>query len=212
MQIVFSHHILMSARVLTIIDTDELEAVATGNLTRLKSPAPFFKGALALLRADARRQFEAGGDPAWPALAASTIAAKANLGLPAMTKKGNIPTRLKQGGAFGPSGIGIATGRRRDAWVRMDSPDHIETVDEASGTVSIGSKVPYEVFQSMGTGPYTIRPVNAKALAFIGSNGNRRFASVVHHPGLQPRPVRLTPNFTESVKQALVGYFHGEKI
>lgn len=211
MQVLFTRHIILQARLLVTLDTDETAASLEGNIARLRSPRPFFANALAMLRADARRQFAQGGDPAWPGLAASTIAAKTKMGLPALTAKGNIPTRLKQGGVFGPGGIGIATGRRRDAWGRMDSPDHLEEINEQAGTASIGSKVPYEIFQSQGTKPYIIRPVHAKALAFTGGDGRTRLAKSVHHPGLKPRPVRVTPNFSAEAREALVGFIHGEK-
>jgi len=131
MQFLFARHIILTARLLVTLDTDELENTLQGNIARLRSPRPFLQNVLAMLRADARRQFSVGGDPAWPGLAASTIAAKTKMGLPALTAKGNIPTRLKQGGVFGPGGIGIATGRRRDGWGRKDSKDHIEEIDEA---------------------------------------------------------------------------------
>ena len=210
MQFLFARHIILTARLLVTLDTDELEETLRGNIARLRSPRPFLQNVLAMLRADARRQFSVGGDPAWPGLAASTIAAKTKMGLPALTAKGNIPTRLKQGGVFGPGGIGIATGRRRDGWGRKDSRDHIEEIDEQAGTASIGSKVPYEVFQSLGTKPYTIRPVNAKALAFTGADGRTRLAKSVHHPGLKPRPVRVSALFSAEAKEALVGFYHGE--
>lgn len=49
----------------------------------------------------------------------------------------------------------------------------------------IGAKSPYAAIHELGgtTSPHVIRPVNAKMLRFMGSDGNLRFASMVNHPG-----------------------------
>jgi hypothetical protein len=44
------------------------------------------------------------------------------------------------------------------------------------------------IFEEGGTGPFDIVPVSAKALRFIGSDGEVHFAKIVHHPGLPSRP------------------------
>ena len=61
--------------------------------------------------------------------------------------------------------------------------------------VEVGTNVPYAVFHEEGTGPYVIRPVNAKVLAFMTVDG-MVFAKEVHHPGLPRR--RLLPTVSEA--------------
>jgi phage gpG-like protein len=51
--------------------------------------------------------------------------------------------------------------------------------------VTIGTNVEYGPWQQFGTGPYTIKPKNKKALYFAGLKHPVR---QVKHPGLPPRP------------------------
>lgn len=44
-----------------------------------------------------------------------------------------------------------------------------------------------------GTKPHDIAARNAKALRFIGSDGQPTFRAVVHHPGTKPRPFLRKP-------------------
>lgn len=46
--------------------------------------------------------------------------------------------------------------------------------------------VPYALFVHEGTVAHDIYPVHAKALVFIGADGNLVFAKHVHHPGTRP--------------------------
>jgi len=70
-------------------------------------------------------------------------------------------------------------------------------------TAIIGPSVDYGVYQEFGTGTrgefptgvYEIRPRNAKVLSWT-SNGKRRFAKVVHHPGIKPHPF-MRPAFEQ---------------
>lgn len=61
-------------------------------------------------------------------------------------------------------------------------------VDSAArGMVYVSSDAPYGEYVEFGSGPHTIVPVNAKALAFKGPTGTV-FAMRVNHPGSKPYP------------------------
>lgn len=89
----------------------------------------------------------------------------------------------------------------------------VTTQDDVS--VTVGTKKQYASFHQFGTAPYTIRPVNKKALFFWTVGGNaapfegrgNTFARVVHHPGL---PVRqMLPNEAQArrlAQETLRGY------
>ena len=201
------------AKVSISTDTDVLETSLTGRIDRMRKPRPILLTAASMMRLSARAQFSQGGSPAWKPLAASTIAAKAGAGLPARTAKGNVPTRLRQNGSFGPGGIEIATGRRRDAWSTSRSAGGTEKIDEASGVSEIGSSLFYEKWQQNGTAPYTISPkaTNVKGLlAFTGAGGKTVFTKrPIHHPGLAARPVRLLPETVAEMRVAIEQYIAG---
>ena len=165
----------------------------------------------AILRVDAARQFQVGGDPAWPQNAPSTIAAKRELNLPARTPAGNVPTRLMQNGKFGAENAnGISSGRRRDAWVRKDSVDHFEETDEVAGTAFIGSSVPYEATVQNGSRAHVITPRDGKVLAFMGASGNVQFARSVNHPGSAARPVRVSQAVIAQARQRVQDFFSAQ--
>lgn len=127
---------------------------------RLEHPAPVLYAIAGIMRADARAQFAEGGDPAWKPLAPSTLAAKIRARLPAKTAKGRVPTRLKQNGNFGAANILIATGVLRDSWSRKGAKGAVEEVNEATGTVNIGSSIPYAAAHQSGRAPgLAARPV-----------------------------------------------------
>jgi len=77
-------------------------------------------------------------------------------------------------------------------------------------TAIIGPSVDYAVYQEFGTGTrgefpgpmYEIRPRNATVLSWV-SDGKRRFAKVVHHPGIPARPF-MRPAFQEVLGDELV--------
>lgn len=52
----------------------------------------------------------------------------------------------------------------------------------------VGTNVKYASALELGTGPYIIRPVKAKMLAWKTPDGQWHFAKQVHHPGMAPRP------------------------
>lgn len=75
-------------------------------------------------------------------------------------------------------------------------------VGRVSGSsVRIQAMAGYAAFVELGTRPHTIRPVNARVLAWGGArrlSGSLRsgskptnFAMVVHHPGTRPQPYLL---------------------
>jgi len=72
------------------------------------------------------------------------------------------------------------------------------SADEAS----IKSPAYYAKWVNDGTGPYTITPVNAKALYWDGASHP---VKVVHHPGIQGR--HFVEDSIEDVSGRLDGYF-----
>lgn len=61
----------------------------------------------------------------------------------------------------------------------------IRTISVTNDRGEIGTDRPYAAWHQFGTKPYEIRPRLKKALAWPGGPGPR---SLVHHPGLPPRP------------------------
>ncbi|MFZ4394164.1 MAG: phage virion morphogenesis protein [Kiritimatiellia bacterium] len=61
----------------------------------------------------------------------------------------------------------------------------IRIVHTTSTEVMVGTDRPYAAAHQFGTGPYTIRPKNKKALSWPGA---AHPVKVVHHPGLPARP------------------------
>jgi phage gpG-like protein len=129
------------ARIVVYTDADDLLRYGDEQKKRYGKMPEFLKQVANILRADAREQFKIGGDPAWKSLSPVTIARKAALGYPMLTKTGRIPWRLKQNGNFGAANKLIMSGRLRDAWGRKDSPDHYENIDIDKGTVEMGPKL-----------------------------------------------------------------------
>lgn len=46
--------------------------------------------------------------------------------------------------------------------------------------------IDYTPYYYYGSKPHTIRPKNGGVLSWIGKDGNRHYAKVVHHPGNEP--------------------------
>lgn len=193
-----------------ILTSDSEEAVAQVRLRqhRLENLKPLLALVANLLRADARQQFAEGGNPAWKALAASTIMAKMAAGLPAKLPSGRVPRRLMQSGGFGGStSILIATGALRDSWGRKDAKGNVEDIDVSNGTVEVGSSLPYAPFQQSGTKPHTISPKAGRILAFMGASGPVVTSKPVKHPGTAARPVVITPDARKKIADAVENYF-----
>lgn len=115
----------------------------------------------------------------------------------------------QQGASAAAETILVRSGRLRDSWVRKRDPDHVESLDQDSGTVSIGSKLPYAEAHQKGTQPYQILPVQALALKFVGSNGRPVFAKSVSHPGLPRRAVELRPRDFEMIREEVARWLSG---
>jgi phage gpG-like protein len=175
-------------RLIQYQDVEAAQAMLKIQRERLSNTTPYLKAVANIMRADFRRQFAEGGDPKWKALAPSTIRQKQQMGYPRLTAKGNIPRRLVQSGNFGASNILIRTGRLRDAWGRLGSPDHYEKIDPKEGTVRMGPKLdrlPYaRMMQKGGT---------------VQLNGRR----VV----IPARPVRVTDSAIRSIVRFSQDYF-----
>lgn len=197
-------------RIVFSVSADDALAEVKLRQARFANPSPYLSRVAGLLRADAREQFAEGGSPAWKPLAPSTIAAKSAANLPSLLPSGRVPRRLKQNGTFGSTAILIASGRLRDSWGRLDSPDHLEEIDVQAGTVRIGSKLPYAaIHQTGGTRSYQIAAKSGKTLAFQGVSG-RVFARKVNHPPLAARPVTVTEGARRKMADEAERYFGGE--
>jgi phage gpG-like protein len=93
-----------------------------------------------LLRQALKKDFAAGGRPAWAPNAPSTIAKKTSAGLPRRNKNGSIPTELMQRGGFGPgTSILIASGGLLRSYTQEGAPGHVEEIDLDNNTVTVGS-------------------------------------------------------------------------
>jgi len=65
---------------------------------------------------------------------------------------------------------------------------HTKLVGGARVDLVAVTDVPYAGFVLRGTKPHTIVPVNAKALSWMGVDGDQTFATIVQHPGTKPNP------------------------
>lgn len=64
---------------------------------------------------------------------------------------------------------------------------------------TLGVSATYAPYHEYGTPPYTIRPRTARVLAWRTATGARRFARIVRHPGLRPRPF-FRPSWAEMLQ------------
>lgn len=184
----------------------------------VRNPQPMLRMVANRLRAAFRANFREGGRPPWTPLAPSTIWGKKMLGLPETitTPTGRKPRRLMQRQPptgkleLSASNILIRSGRLRDSVGQSYHPDHITRIH--GWELEVGTKVPYAVFHQQGTSPYTIRPREAKALRFVGNNGEWVFAREVRHPGLPARPfLTLTDEDVNEIQQAVLDWVVSEK-
>lgn len=182
-----------------MIDITPLQALRQKLERRARSPEPVMRMVANRLRAVFRENFRAGGRPPWTPLAASTILGKKMMGLPESlrTPTGRKPRRLMQRDPLSgrlqleATNILIRTGRLRDSVGQSYHPDHVTRIH--GWTLEIGTTVPYAPYHQQGTAPYVIRPREAKALRFVGNDGDWVFAREVHHPGLPSRPFLTVP-------------------
>lgn len=187
---------LPGGAILTVeIDTRELDAELALRRRRLSDVAPLLSQVAALMRADLRRQFAQGGEPAWKGLSAATVARKTLQGLPARTAKGRVPWRLKQNGRFESTNILIATGRLRDSYGRKDSKDHFEEIDTKNATVRVGSKVEYAAAHQDGLPART------------GQRRTKHGTTPVRLPALPARPLTVTDRCEQEIRGLVAAYF-----
>lgn len=184
---------------------------------RLAHQRPFYTKVGNIFRAAMRRNFAAGGNPAWTPLAPSTLAEKAASGFPdpnARTKTGRIAKRLMQNGGFGPGNILIRTGRMRDAIAQRGAPGNVSDIKDDGAYFGINPDVvPYAaVHEYGGQGEYDILPKAGKRLAFMGADGYvvLPVGRGVRHPPLpQRRMTTMTDEDIVRIEQAAVDHISG---
>lgn len=194
------------------VNTGEAVRVLQDMRDRLSHMRPFYTVLGNILRAAWRRNFQAGGIPAWQPLAPSTIAQKKGMGLPAPGKTGKPLRRLSQNGNFGPDNILIRTGKMRDALCQRGSAGNLTIINDDGGFYGINPDViPYAAIHEFGGSRwYHIYPVKAKALAWMGGEGYMIFRLHVYHPPLPRRPMTtlLDDDFTK-ISEAGVEHVQG---
>lgn len=185
----------------------------------LENMRPVLEHIARILREDAGREFATASNNQWQPLKPATVMAKMEKGLPPLTPKGRIPKRLMQNGSFGPTNILIATGALRDSYRKKGARGHVERIDAKAGTVYVGSRLRtpdgrycLAMIHQYGTSPYMIFPRRARFLSYINEDGERVFRRHVRHPGLVPRPVRLSSDAKKTVKELVVRWAGGEKV
>lgn len=201
------------------MDADGLQAALRQRLERASDLRPLLRVLARRMREAAGRAFADGG-PGWKPLADNTVAAKMAAGLPALSKRGKPLRRLMQQGQYGgENSILIRTGALRDSWRQMGARGHVETMDPAAGTVTVGSQLrdaktgaPIALFMQYGTrGPYTIRPNKAAVLRFM-TVGGPAIARSVRHPGVAARPVVFDQTVIDELQGITDAYLRGEDI
>lgn len=200
-----------------MIDLSELQQLMNSMERRIQQPERLMRIVANRMRAAFRENFREGGRPAWAPLAPSTIRGKQMLGLPETirTPTGRKPRRLMQRQALtgqlelAASNILIRSGRLRDSVSQSYHPDHIMRIKDWE--LEIGTKVPYAVYHQEGTSAYIITPREAKALRFVGNNGEWVFAKRVSHPGLPARPfLTLTDEDIADIQRTVMDWLLGE--
>jgi len=191
------------------INDDDLEKIET----RLSDIEPLLNRIARIMRRAAAARFRDGG-PGWRPLAESTVADKLAADAPPRMANGRVFPRFRQTGALAAPAttILIRSGALRDSWVRKRDRNHYENIDVDTGTVEIGSELPYAAAHQMGTPPRLITPVNALALRFMTAGGQYIFRKFVNHPGLPPRPVQLLPHDEVRIREEIQQYLNINRI
>jgi phage gpG-like protein len=194
------------------IDFDIKEDDLTEIESRLDNIEPLLNRIARIMRRAAAARFRDGG-PGWRPLAESTVAEKLAADLPPKMGNGRIFPRLRQEGksAAPATTILIRSGMLRDSWVQKRHKYHYESIDPETGTVEIGSELPYAAAHQMGTPPRLITPVQALALRFMNASGDYVFRKYVNHPGLPPRPVQLLPQDEERIREEINRYLNVDR-
>lgn len=200
-----------------MIDLTPIQELRSTLQRKATSPDRLLRMVANRLRSAFRENFRAGGRPPWTPLAASTIMGKKMMGLPETlrTPTGRKPRRLMQRDPMSgrlqleATNILIRTGRLRDSVGQSYHPDHITRIH--GWTLEVGTKVPYAMYHQQGTSAYVIRPREAKALRFVGNDGEWVFAREVHHPGLPARPfLTLSDEDIRELQEAVMQWLFSE--
>jgi phage gpG-like protein len=106
------------------------------------------------------------------------------------------------------SAIGLSGGRPL-----MDTGGLMQSfVDEVSGeSVAVGTVNKIAKIHQEGTGPYIIRPKNAKRLVFLTAGGVR-FKKAVRHPGIPARPMLPSKNVAQRLSSDTLNRYVNESI
>lgn len=150
-------------------------------LTSIAESIDFQKGGLGkkiadVLRADARRQFQAGGTPSWAPLSPRTIERKRKLGYPRLNRRGLVPRAMIQRGNFGPENILMMTGALLTSWTREDDPHHVEEITPTS--VATGSDLKYAGTHQEGGEGWNGAPIPARPI-IITDQARARIAELI---------------------------------
>lgn len=188
---------------------------------RLRDPSPFWKAAGRALRESYRKNFEAGGRPAWTPLKLSTVQQKAAFlakkPRPPFTKSGKVPLRLLQRGRFGARTILIKRGRYRDSWVLEGAAGHVEQVSPDGRSLFVGSQLMVEQTLSPDKPLKRYHRLTKKALAARGKGKTvtaKVSLAVLHEEGTQFMPARknavVQAEDVESLRRRAILWIDGE--
>lgn len=164
------------------IEAGELESL----LTSMAGSLDLRKGGLGrriadVMRADALRQFQAGGVPGWAPLSPRTIEAKRRMGYPRLNRRGIAPRALIQRGNFGPENVLMRTGALLTSWTRLDDPHHVEEVTKDS--VSTGSDLVYAGTHQHGGQGWQGAPIPARPIV-VTDQAMAKIAEIVEDHAL----------------------------
>jgi len=151
------------------VDTSQVEAMLKDVASKVDLKGGLGRKIADILRLDALRQFQVGGDPAWTPLSPWTIKEKARLGYPRLNRFGKVPLMATQNGAFGPQNILIRTTALMSSWTNALDLHHVEEITDTS--VSIGSDLKYAGTMQKGSdkgwhgSKIPARPINLTDIA-----------------------------------------------
>lgn len=115
-------------------------------------------------------------------------------------RRGGIEAKWK------PLAASTIRGRRRGSSAPLQDTGKLKqsfAYEVAGNEVKIGTVNRVAPFHEFGTDPYTIRPVRAKVLRFMGADGPI-FTRQVSHPGLAARPMLPSKRLGERIAIATI--------
>jgi len=138
-------------RILAQMDVSEIGAQAEAYRVAMDGEL-FKKGVADIMRADAMRQFQAGGVPQWDELSPGTVKRKRSAGYVRKNRKSAAVEKLLQEGNFRPENKLISTGALLTSWTDAKDNFHVEELGDED--VSIGSDLIYASTHQLGySGP-----------------------------------------------------------